>query len=109
MSYVNGPQAKTHAAFESGSVLKDDGNYFFVYQKFYDELKRSDWRTDRARTAHMMRAHFKADFDCKKRFPKGDNEDSFPQIRVVKISIEGLEKEEIPEEKIEIEDKKEIV
>ena len=109
VAYVNGPVAKTHAAFESGSVLKDDEYYYFVFQKFYDELRRGDWKADRARTGHMMRSLFKADFDCKKRFPKKENQESFPQIRVVKISIEGLEKEEIPEEKVEIENKGDIV
>ena len=33
LAYVNGPVAKTHAAFESGSVLKDDEYYYFVFQK----------------------------------------------------------------------------
>ena len=44
VAYVNGPVAKTHAAFESGSVLKDDEYYYFVFQKFYDELRRGDWK-----------------------------------------------------------------
>jgi hypothetical protein len=59
--------------------------------------------------SHDQRSLFKADFDCKKRFPKKENQESFPQIRVVKISIEGLEKEEIPEEKVVIENKGDIV
>ena len=53
----------------------------------------------------MIRQHFKGDFDCK-RFPKGDNKESFSQLRVLKLPIEGLEKEETPDEKVEIEDKK---
>ena len=109
IEYVNGPEATTNTAFESGSVLIEDEHYYFIFQKFYEELKRGDWTQKRDRTAHLIRQHFKGDFDCKKRFPKGDNKESFPQLRVLKLPIEGLEKEETPDEKVEIEDKKEIV
>ena len=54
-------------------------------------LKRGDWTQKRDRTAHLIRQHFKGDFDCKKRFPKGDNKESFPQLRVLKLPIEGLD------------------
>ena len=109
VEYVNGPEATTNTAFESGSVLIEEDYYYFIFQKFYEELKRGDWTQKRDRTAHLIRQHFKGDFDCKKRFPKGDNKESFPQLRVLKLPIEGLEKEETPDEKVEIEDKKEIV
>ena len=109
IEYVNGPEATTNTAFESGSVLIEDEHYYFIFQKFYEELKRGDWTQKRDRTAHLIRQHFKGDFDCKKRFPKGDNKESFPQLRVLKLPIEGLEREETPDEKVEIEDKKEIV
>ena len=109
IEYVNGPEATTNTAFESGSVLIEEEYYYFIFQKFYEELKRGDWTQKRDRTAHLIRQHFKGDFDCKKRFPKGDNKESFPQLRVLKLPIEGLEKEETPDEKVEIEDKKEIV
>jgi hypothetical protein len=109
IEYVNGPEATTNTAFESGSVLIEEDHYYFIFQKFYEELKRGDWTQKRDRTAHLIRQHFKGDFDCKKRFPKGDNKESFPQLRVLKLPIEGLEKEETPDEKVEIEDKKEIV
>jgi hypothetical protein len=90
-------------------VLIEEDHYYFIFQKFYEELKRGDWTHKRDRTAHLIRQHFKGDFDCKKRFPKGDNKESFPQLRVLKLPIEGLEREETPDEKVEIEDKKEIV
>ncbi len=57
----------------------------------------------------MIKQYFKGEFDCQKRFPKGDNEESFPPLRVLKLPKEDLEKEEIPEEIIEIEDKENIV
>ncbi len=87
----------------------EDQYFYFVYDKFYDELKRGDWNQERARTATMIKQYFKGEFDCQKRFPKGDNEESFPPLRVLKLPKEGLEKEEIPEEIIEIEDKENIV
>ena len=108
-TYVNGPKASSYAAFKSGSVLHEDQHFYFVYDKFYDELKRGDWNQERARTATMIKQYFKGEFDCQKRFPKGDNEESFPPLRVLKLPKEGLEKEEIPEEIIEIEDKENIV
>ena len=74
-----------------------------------DELKRGDWTKERARTATMIKQYFNGDFDCKKRFPKGENEDSFPPIRVLKLPKEGLQKEEIPDELIESENKENIV
>jgi hypothetical protein len=107
--FVNGPKAGTYASFKTGAVLEDDGFYYFIYDKFYDELKRGDWTKERARTATMIKQYFNGDFDCKKRFPKGENEDSFPPIRVLKLPKEGLQKEEIPDELIESENKENIV
>ena len=107
--YVNGPNAGTYASFKSGAVLLEDQNFYFIYDKFYDELKRGDWTQERARTATMIKQYFKGEFDCQKRFPKGDNEESFPPLRVLKLPKEGLEKEDIPDELIEIEDKENIV
>ena len=95
-----------HRAIRENST---DQHFYFVYDKFYDELKRGDWNQERARTATMVKQYFKGEFDCQKRFPKGDNEESFPPLRVLKLPKEGLEKEEIPEEIIEIEDKENIV
>ena len=66
-------------------VLHEDQHFYFVYDKFYDELKRGDWNQERARTATMIKQYFKGEFDCQKRFPKGDNEESFPPLRVLKL------------------------
>ena len=38
-TYVNGPRASSYAAFKSGSVLHEDKHFYFIYDKFYDELK----------------------------------------------------------------------
>jgi hypothetical protein len=109
IDYVNGPQATTFAAFKSGSVLKDEAFYYFDYDKFYEEIRRNEWNKDRSRTGTMIKQFFKGDFDCQKRFPKGESEESFPPLRVLKLPIADLEHEEIPDEKIIIEDKEKIV
>jgi len=107
--YVNGPEAKTYASFKSGAVLKDEDFYYFEYDKFYEEIRRSEWNKDRSRTARMITTSFSGDFDCQKRFPKKESEKSFPPLRVLKLPVADLEKEEIPDEKITIEDKEHIV
>ena len=109
IDYVNGPQATTFAAFKSGAVLKDEEFYYFDYDKFYEEIRRNEWGKDRSRTGTMIKQFFKGDFDCQKIFPKKENKDSFPPLRVLKLPIADLEKEEIPDEKITIEDKEHIV
>jgi hypothetical protein len=109
IDYVNGPQATTFAAFKSGAVLKDEEFYYFDYDKFYDEIRRNEWNKDRSRTGTMIKQFFKGDFDCQKRFPKKESEKSFPPLRVLKLPLTDLEKEEIPDEKIKIEDKENIV
>ena len=57
----------------------------------------------------MIGQYFGGEFSCQKRFPQGNNEKPFPPIRVLKLPKEGLEKEDIPDELIEIEDKENIV
>ena len=109
IEYVNGPQAKSHTSFMSGAVLKDEEFYYLIYNKFYEELKRNDWKLDRARTAHFIKTYFKGDFNCQKRFPKGENKESYPQVRCLKLPISDLNLEEIPDELVEIENKEEIV
>ncbi len=107
--YVNGPEATTYASFKSGAVLKDEEHYYFDYDKFYEEIKRNEWTKDRPRTATLIKSHFKAEFGFQKRFPKGESEKSFPPVRCIKMPADDLMKEEIPDEKIEIEDKQNIV
>ena len=53
--------------------------------------------------------YFKGEFGIQKRFPKGESEKSFPPVRCLKIPAGDLMKEEIPDEKITIEDKENIV
>lgn len=109
ITYVNGPKATTHAGFESGSVLEDDGHYFFVFDKFMDDAKRFEWRKDASRTGIMIKNIFKGEFGIQKRFPKGENTKSFPPIRCLKIPTLDLAKEETPDEIIQIENKEDIV
>ena len=53
--------------------------HYFIFQKFYEELKRGDWTQKRDRTAHLIRQHFKGDFDCKK-----SNEDNIRSLYLYK-------------------------
>ena len=64
---------------------------------------------DRPRTATLVKTYFKGEFGAQKRFPKGENEKSFPPVRCIKMPATDLMKEEIPDEKITIEDKEYIV
>ena len=57
----------------------------------------------------VIKSNFKAEFGFQKRFPKGESEKSFPPVRCIKMPADDLMREEIPEEKIEIEDKQNIV
>ena len=110
IDYVNGPKAKSHASFLSGSVHEEDGYYYMVFTSLFEELKRNDWKQDKQRTSHLIAQHFNGDFDCKKRFPKNEgDEESNPQVRCLKLPKLDLEKEEAPDEKINMEDKENIV
>jgi len=109
IDYVNMAKATTWHAFKSGTVHQEEGFYYFDFDKFYEYLRTNEWNKDRSRTATMIRASFKGNFDCQKRFPKKENQESWPPLRVLKLPIADLEKEEIPDEKITIEDKEHIV
>jgi len=107
--YVNGPKAKTYAAFKSGAVLEEDDYYYFDFDQFFDYIRRYEWRKDSSRTGVMIKNIFSGEFGIQKRFPKGDNTKSFPPLRCLKIPKEDLFKEEIPDEIIQIENKEDIV
>jgi len=109
IDFVNGPQASTFAAFKTGAVLVEDDYYFFIYDSFYEELKRGDWIKERSRTATMIGQYFGGEFNYQKRFPQGNNEKPFSPLRVLKLPKEGLEKEEIQDEFIKQENKETIV
>ena len=96
--------------------IKKDFNVFLIifahhfdYDKFYEEIKRNEWNQDRPRTGTLVKTYFKGEFGVQKRFPKGESEKSFPPVRCLKIPAGDLMKEEIPDEKITIEDKENIV
>jgi hypothetical protein len=109
IDFVNGPQAGTFASFKTGSILSDDNSYYFIYDEFYDELKRVDWTKEKSRTATMIEQYFNGEFGCQKRFPQGNHKHPFPPIRVLKLPKEDLEKDEIDDELVEIENKETIV
>jgi len=89
--------------------LVEDDYYFFIYDSFYEELKRGDWIKERSRTATMIGQYFGGEFNYQKRFPQGNNEKPFSPLRVLKLPKEGLEKEEIQDEFIKQENKETIV
>ena len=107
--FVNGPKAKTDVSWASGAVLEDKDYYYFNYEYLYDRIRTRDWTKDRSRTATMIKQYFKGDFNCIKRFPKGESKTSHEPRRCLKLPRKDLEKEEIPDEKIKIEDKENIV
>jgi len=107
--YVNGPKAKTYAAFKSGAVLEEDDSYYFDFDQFFDYIRRFEWRKDSSRTGVMIKNIFKGEFGVQKRFPKGENTKSFPPLRCLKVPKLDLAKEETPDELIQIENKEDIV
>ena len=76
---------------------------------YYIQISTIDWTKDRPRTATLIKTHFKGEFGFQKRFPKGESDKSFPPVRCLKMPADDLMKEEIPDEKITIEDKENIV
>ena len=107
--YVNGPKAKTYAAFKSGAVLEEDDSYYFDFDQFFDYIRRFEWKKDSSRTGVMIKNIFKGEFGVQKRFPKGENTKSFPPLRCLKVPKLDLAKEETPDELIQIENKEDIV
>lgn len=73
--YVKTP-ANTNASFESGrALIKDkEDKMYFIFDKFYDALKRKDWKVGEAKTGQWMKEWFDAKFDVKPRWPKAKNQ-----------------------------------
>ena len=107
--YLHGVQAISDTSFKAGSVLKDEGDAFFVFTPFYEFLKTREWKTKIDRTAHWMKEWFGAEHQVEKRYPKKDTEKtSNNPVRCTKISMTKFKKEERKIEELNIKGKENI-
>lgn len=92
--YVHGVQAVSDTSFREGSVLKEEGEAFFVYHHFYDYLKNREWKHKIDKTGRWMQEWFFAEHQVQKRFPKKSTEKtSHNPVRCTKISLNKFKKE----------------
>lgn len=106
-------KATTNASFESGRALlkeKEDKMYF-IYDKFFDFLKRKEWKVGEAKTGRWMEEWFDAKHNKKPRFPKKDEQkESNPQVAgCVELTASLFVHESMPEEIIEMHDREDIL
>ena len=88
--------------FKSGSVYVDGESAYFLYHKFYEELKRNEWKMDENETRTMVVDVFKAE-SGQKRIGKGN------PVRCMSIKMKQFEDDEPPEEILEYEREEDIV
>jgi len=103
--------ANTHASFQSGNPMIKQDKVYFIYDKFYDFLKRKEWKVGESKTAKWMETWFKAEFGKKPRFPKKDSQkESNPQVMgCVELTVEDFKSETAPEEILEMQDREDIL
>ena len=82
-------------------ILEEDKGYFLFY-KFYEELKRNEWRMDENETKTMVTDVFKAD-SKQKRIGRGN------AIRCMEVDMKQFEEDEPPEEILEFDKEEDIV
>jgi|TARA_R100001594_G_scaffold122498_1_gene158661 hypothetical protein len=102
--YLNDIRATTYASFKSGGVLVEDDKAYFLFHKFYEELKRNEWKYDEAETKTMVKEIFKGK-RVQKRFPKAKEN----AIWCTELEMEKFEEEDPPEELLEFDDREDIV
>jgi hypothetical protein len=100
--YLNDVRTTTLTGFKSGSVYVDGDSGYFLYHKFYEELKRNEWKLDENETRTMVVDVFKAE-SSQKRIGKGN------PIRCMSVKMEQFEDDEPPEEILEYEKEEDIV
>ena len=92
---INGAKAQTDASFKTGTVLIQEGDAFFKFNKFYDKLKTKNWKYSEDKTGNMMEGTYEKcgiEFLEEKRFPsKEEGKYNTPTKNIVKISIEEFE------------------
>jgi len=93
---------------------------WFVFDKFFDKLKNEEWKYDAQKTSYMISNELfdnedsdeekRALFGKPKRFPgRNNNGEYWRPIRVARIPLYLFEEPEDIDEKIEIEDKDDII
>jgi len=83
-------------------VYVEDNKGYFLFYKFYEELKRNEWRMDENETKTMVVDVFKAD-SKQKRIGKGN------AIRCMEVDMKQFEEDEPPEEILEFDKEEDIV
>jgi len=112
--YIHQVPATSHASFASGATLiKEDKGIdkaYFVYERFYDFLRRKDWRVEDGKTGSWIKKWFKGEFGKKPRYPKsGTQKHSNPQVDCMSVPMELFKKENAPDELIEMLNKDDII
>ena len=100
--FLNDAKAITYSSFKTGSVLVENNKAYFLFNKYYDELKRHEWKIDEAETRTMIYEIFKASAIQKRIFKSN-------AVRCIEIDMKPFEQDEPPKEILEFEDKDEIV
>ena len=111
--YVNGPQAKSNAAFKTGAVLIEGDHAYFKYQSFYNSLKSKDWRENKSKTAEKIiqigGGKEKTEINVPKRFPKKQGEkESHDPIDVIRIPVDKFKIKQSKPEIMSVKSKKDI-
>ena len=110
--FVKSP-AETLVAFESGrAFVKDkEDKLYFIFDKFYDALKRKEWKVGEQKTAQWMKEWFDAKFDTRPRIPKkGVDPKDYPQVSgCVQLRATMFKSETRETEIVEMKDREDIL
>ena len=112
--YIHQIPATSHASFASGATfIKEDKGIdkaYFVYERFYDFLRRKDWRVEDGKTGSWIKKWFKGEFGKRTRYPKSETQKhSNPQVDCMSVPMELFKKENAPDELIEMLNKDDII
>jgi len=111
--YIHQVKATSHASFKSGATLIDekDDLALFVYNKFYEYLRKREWKVESDKTGRWMQVWFGAEFGKRPRYPKKDTQkDSNPQVSgCVAIKYSDFPKEDTPDEIVDMPNREDIL
>jgi len=100
--FLNDTKANTYNAFKTGSVFIDRGKAYFLFNKYYEDLKTREWKMDEAETRTMLYDIFKGAATQRRIFKSN-------VVRCIELEMKLFEQETPPKEILEFEDKNEIV
>jgi hypothetical protein len=100
--FLNNTKANTYNAFKTGSVLIENEKAYFLFNKYYEDLKTREWKIGEAETRTMICDIFKA-INVQKRIFKSNI------VRCIELDMKPFEQDEPPKEILEFEDKNDIV